>query len=364
MKILILANHDMGLYKFRRELLEALQKEHEVHIALPDGEYVERIRAIGCIIHLFSINRHGTNIIQDMKLLLQYRKLIVEQKPDIVLTYTVKPNIYGGIACRIEKVPYFANITGLGTAIENPGIFAKFILQLYRIGLKKAECVFFQNQSNMEFMKKQKIAGKRAVLLPGSGVNLKQHCLEEYPKEEEKLILLFVGRLMRDKGVGELVQAAKSLKRKYDNVHFQLVGPCEAEYESVLQELEAEKYTELCGQQDNVHEYMKNAHAVILPSYHEGMANVLLEAAACGRPVLASNVPGCRETFDEGISGYGFEARNTESLISAIEKFIALDYQKKAQMGLKGRNKVEKQFNRQIIIYKYFKEIDRIKERA
>lgn len=363
MKILILANNDMGLYKFRKELLETLVKEHSVHVAIPDGEYVEKIELIGCDCHVLTINRRGTNIFQDMGLLLKYMKMLKKEKPDIVLTYTVKPNIYGGIACRIEKIPYLANVTGLGTAIENPGFFSKFVLKLYKIGLAKAECVFFQNKNNLEFMRRKKISGKKAILLPGSGVNLIQHCQEEYPATDQKLILLFVGRLMRDKGVGEFVQAAKILSEKYDFLHFQLVGDCEAEYESVLRDLEADKYAELCGRQDDVHKYMKNAHVIVLPSYHEGMANVLLEAAACGRPILASNVPGCKETFEEGVSGYGFEAENVDSLVNAIEKFISLDHTQKAQMGINGRKKMEAEFSRQIIIDKYVEEIKRVKER-
>ena len=363
MKILVLANYDMGLYKFRKELLKELISKHEVHIALPEGQYVPLLVDMGCVFHCVHLNRRGTNILQDFSLWMQYLKLLKREKPDVVFTYTIKPNIYGGIACRLNKVPYMANITGLGTAMEKPGLFHRLLVNLYKTGIKKAEYVFFQNQSNMEFMTERKAVGKKQVLLPGSGVNLEQHCYEKYPADDKGIIFLFVGRLMRDKGIGEFVEAAKIIKNRHPNVCFKAVGFCEKEYEEVLRQMQAEKYVMLCGQQDNVHEYMKEASAVVLPSYHEGMANVLLEGAACGRPVLASKIPGCEETFEEGISGYGFEPRSVDSLVDVLEQFMALDYKIREKMGIEGRKKVERQFDRRLIINAYEKALENIKER-
>lgn len=360
MKILVLANNDMGLYKFRKELLEHLILKHEVHIALPEGEYVTKMIDMGTVFHSVSINRRGKNILEDIGQFKTYIKIIRDISPDVVLTYTIKPNIYGGIACRFCHIPYIANITGLGSAVEAENFFGKMLVRFYRWALKKAKCIFFQNVSNKEFFVKCGLKHNNIKVLPGSGVNIEEHCYEEYPAESDKLIFLFIGRLMRDKGVIELLEAAKQIKSKYENIEFRLVGFCEEEFEKELKERNVEEYVSLYGQQDDVHSFIKGCHAVILPSYHEGMANVLLEAAACGRPVLASDIPGCQETFEEECSGFGFSPRSVESLKEAIEKFIALDYSQKSKMGKKGRVKIEKEFNRNIIIDRYTVEIESI----
>lgn len=357
-KIIVIANNDIGLHNFRKEVLEYfLSHEYEVDIILPHGEKVEPLIQMGCIFHDVPIDRRGTSPVKDFRLFLAYKRLLSNLKPDVVLTYTIKPNIYGGFAAQLLHIPYIANVTGLGTAIENPGILQKITMGMYRVGLKRAKCVFFQNAQNKRFFETQKVVRGKSVLLPGSGVNLDKHIYEKYPADVSTLKFLFVGRLMRDKGIGELIDAAQILSMKYKNLIFKAVGFVEKEYEQTLKEKEADKYLELCGQQDDVHSYMKEAHAIILPSYHEGMANVLLEAAACGRPVLASKVPGCVETFDEGISGYGFEPGNAEDLVRAIEKFIALSPGEMEQMGLAGRRKMEREFDRKIVINAYAKEI-------
>ena len=362
MKVLIIANNDVGIYKFRLELLLQLLREHTVYLSLPDGHLIPELTGMGCKIETYNFARHGMNPIKDLQQIFYYKKLIKLIDPDVVLTYTIKPNIYGGIACASLHVPYLANITGLGTAIENPGTLQSVTLRLYRYGLRKAQRVFFQNSANRDFMLENGIVKGPHTLLPGSGVNLEQNCYEEYPAEDGTLTLLFIGRLTKDKGVEEYVNAAKRLREKHPNVRFVAIGRCEDDYKDELATLDADKYVELLGQQSDVHGFIKNAHAVILPSYHEGMANVLLEGAASGRPVLASNVPGCRETFDEGVSGIGFAPKNVDSLCDAIERFIALPYDAKAEMGRAGRKKVEKEFDRRLVVEKYMEEIQKIDE--
>lgn len=359
--VMILANNDIGLYNFRKELIEELLKQqYKVVILLPRGERVRDLEAMGCVFVETELSRHGMNPIQERKLMKFYKQIIKMYKPDLICSYTIKPNIYGGFAAAQCKVPYIANITGLGTAIESGGIVGKMLISLYKRALKNAECVFFQNKSNMEFMEEKGIRAKQIKMLPGSGVNLHQHAYEVYPDHGNKIQFLFVGRLMRDKGVIELIEAARFMYEKYPNVRFCLVGGCEKEFQTVLDQIDLPECVELCGQQKDVHSYMKQADAIVLPSYHEGMANVLLEAAACGRPVLASNVPGCRETFDEGRSGYGFQAKDVRSLVQALEKFISLSQSEREEMGLAGRKKMEKEFDRKIIIHEYMKLIQKI----
>jgi glycosyltransferase involved in cell wall biosynthesis len=361
MKILILANFGMGLYKFRKELLEELiSRNNEVYISLPNDEYVPKLESMGCKFVETNLDRRGTNPITDLKLLLDYITIIKRIKPDVVLSYTVKPNVYGGIACRITKTPFMTNITGLGTAVENEGLIQKITLILYRIGLKKASCVFFQNETNREFFIENSIVKNNTKLVPGSGVNIEQHNLEEYPDSDETIRFLFIGRIMRAKGIEELLKAAKSVKEVYPNVQFDLIGFSEEDYKQKLYDLEKCEIIKQHGQQDDIHSFIKKSHATILPSYHEGTANVLLESASSGRPVLASRVPGCIETFDEGVSGFGFEVKNVVSLAETIIKFIELSNEEKRNMGLAGRRKMEKEFDRNIVVNAYVYEIDRI----
>lgn len=360
MKILVLSNFGMGLYKFRKELLqELISQGHELVVSLPNDEYVPLIEKFGCEYIETKVDRRGTNPLSDMKLLFLYIKIIRKIKPDIVLTYTIKPNVYGGIACRITKTSYLPNITGLGTAIENEGLMQKITLNLYKAALKNAKCIFFQNGPNRQFFIDRGIIKSKSKVIPGSGVNLEQHCYEEYPNDKENIRLLFIGRIMKAKGIDELLKAAKQIKESQKDVEFHFVGFCEEAYSEQLRELNDSGIIHFHGQQDDVHKFIKDSHATILPSYHEGTSNVLLESASTGRPILASNVTGCKETFDDGISGIGFEVRSVEALVRAIMKFLDLSYEDKMQMGIAGRRKMEQEYDRKIVINAYLEQINK-----
>lgn len=360
MKVLILANNDVGLYKFRRELVEELLKHHEVHICLPKGEYVNNLVVLGCVYHECEFDRHGTNFFAELKQISFYRSLLKTVTPDVVFTYTVKPNIYGGIACASLKVPYIVNITGLGTAIENGGVMQKLLLTLYKFGLRKAQKVFFQNESNRDFMLSKGVVKCKYDVLPGSGVNLDEHRAEAYPYDEDPIVLVTIGRIMKDKGADEVLYAAKVIRQEYNNVVFKIVGDFDGDYEEKVQTAENSGFIEYLGKQSNIHGILKDSHAIVHASYHEGMSNVLLEAAACARPIIATDVPGCREIYRDGVSGISCKARDGDDLVRAIREFIELSYREKESMGQAGRTIVEGQFDRAIIIDKYMKEIDEI----
>ena len=349
-KILILVNDVTTILQFRCELVSALINEgHEVLVSVPKHERTKEIEKLGAKVIETEVSRHGKNPFKDLKLLRNYKKLLKEIKPDIVLTFTIKPNVYGGMACAKLKVPYVANVTGLGV-VGDGGLFQKLTLWLYKKGLKKAQCVFFQNSANEQFFKVKKIVNVYTQLLPGSGVNIEKFAFCDYPQGTTPNIV-FVGRIIKDKGVFELAEATK----KFENLKFTIVGDVEYGSENPFSDI---KNVECVGFHKNVKPFVQEAHAIILPSYHEGMANVLLEGASIGRPVLASKIPGCQETFDEGITGFGFEPKNAESLCCAIEKFIALTQEQKETMGKKSREKVEKEFNRQIVVNKYLEQIN------
>lgn len=365
MKILILTNYANGLYLFRKELLIALKEDgHEIKISLPPDENCKKLEQLGVELIETPFERRGNNPVKDFGLFLTYLKLLKKEKPQLVFTYTIKPNLYGGLACRIQGIPYLCNITGLGTAIENESLLSHILLKFYKISMKAAQRVFFQNKKNRDFMNQHGVACHNHKMLPGSGVNLTEHPFEEYSSEEDGICFLAVIRIMKDKGVEEYLEAAKQIKEKYSNVSFYLVGEYEEEtrgkYEPQIQALEDKHVIRYFGHIDNVGEVMAKSHVIVHPSYHEGLSNVLLEAAACGRPVLASDINGCIETFSPGESGIAFAPRNVEALVEAIEKILALTPSERRQMGIAARAWVENYFDRRLVIEAYRKEIEQL----
>lgn len=372
MKVLVLANNDVGLYHFRKELLVELLhpgtfvqnpilEPNEVFISLPRGPLIPKLIELGCKYIETPVDRRGVNPVKDLKLLIRYNKIIKEIRPDIVLTYTIKPNIYGGIICRRQSVLYIANVTGLGTSIENGGLMSRIILWMYKVGLKSANAVFFQNKKNREFFEEKEIVSENGKSIPGSGVNLTEHSFEEYPQDNGKLKFLFVGRIMKDKGIGEFLDCAEYIKSNYPHTEFDILGGFDDDtFRKRMAELNDKGIVHYYGRCDDVHGFMKTHHATVLPSYHEGLSNVLLESSAAGRPVITTNVPGCAETFDDGISGIGFESKSSKALIEAVEKYIAMDYEAKKIMGLKAREKVEREFDKRIVINSYLNAINEI----
>lgn len=358
---MILVNHDVVIYNLRKELVERLiAEDYTVIVSSPYGSKIDELVDMGCIYDKVDIERHGTNPLQDKKLYEYYKKTIKKYQPNIVLTYTIKPNIYGAMAAKKYGIPCMANITGLGTAFERQGIMREFLIVLYKFAFSKIHKVFFQNEEDMRVFKERKISLGKHKLLPGSGVNITQFSFEEYPIRNDKIKFLFIGRIMKDKGVEELFAAANNIKEKYSSVVFDAIGFCEEEYEERIEILKKENVINFHGVKDNVQEYIKESNAIIHPTYHEGMSNVLLEASAMGRPVLASDIPGCREIFDEGTSGLGFKAKDSEDLTNTIENFINLPLDKKKSMGVAARKKVANEFDRSIVVDKYLNEIHKI----
>ena len=362
MKILILSNNCYGLWKFRRELVEALLNlKHEVYISVPNDACVDKFVDKGCSFIETKISRHGVNPITDLLLYMKYKAMLKEYEPDIVFTYTIKPNVYGGLACQACKIPYLANVTGLGVAIQNGGILQKISMTMYKMGLKGAKRVFFQNTENHRFMTESGIVTSPTTILPGSGVNLEYYTYAEYPSEKDGIHLLFVGRIMKDKGLDELLKAAREIKDIYSNVVFDVVGGYDGPYESIIKKAHQEGIIQYHGAQEDVRPFYRACHCVVLPSYHEGMSNVLLEGAAIGRPLITSDIPGCREAVKDGVNGYLCKARNSDSLYEAILKVLHHSNDMRGKMGEQGHHLVEQEFNRKIIIEQYLKEINTLK---
>lgn len=364
-KIFFLVNHPVTILYFRKELVSTLiHFGYLVGILTPYDDKFGELELLGARIFQTPMNRKGTNPFQDFFLFLKYLHLLKKEKPDIVLSYTIKPNIFGGLACRVLGIAQIANVTGLGDAVENPGFIKKVVLFLSKIAYKNISTVFFQNSHDKELYEQLSLVKMdQTKLLPGSGVNLRKHSYIKYPEEDDAVRLLFIGRIMTDKGIMELLEAIQRVHAKRLFVTCDIVGFFEDyTFKTAVEAFSSLGAGKYLGVSDDVHALMSNYHAVVLPSYHEGMSNVLLEAAATGLPVLASNIPGCRETFDEGISGFGFEPRSVDSLVQAIERFVDLPHEQKAAMGLAGRKKMEREFDRQIVVDAYMREIENILE--
>lgn len=353
-RILILTNSSGGLYDFRNEFVQALLSGNQVYISMPDDVKKKELEAEGCRIVKTDINRRGINPLEDLKLYRAYSRLMKELQPDLVITYTIKPNIYGGFAAARHRIPYIATITGLGGAFDRTGILLKLIVAMYKTGLKKAACVFFQNEENRGIFQRLGITAKKTRMVMGSGVNLDRHRYEEYPAGEETHFL-FVGRVMKERGILEYIAAAKALHS--DKVSFDIMGYCDEDYQDMLDCLEQEGIVRQIGFHTEVHPYLAAASAIVVASFHEGMSNALIEGAATGRPVIASNISGCLEAFEEGRTGFGFTPGHEKELICAMEKFLALSYEERAKMGRLAREKMEREFDRKLVTGEYMDEV-------
>lgn len=353
MKILFLSNSGFSVYKFRKELIYSLiDLGNEVYLASPYDKYVEYLKNKGCKYINVEFERRKINLFSESKLIVRYKGILAKLKPNLVMSLTIKPNIYGGLISRLMKIPFIPNITGIGSTFYKSKMIKRIIVFIYRIALKRAKCVFFENNSNLLLFQKNKIVFNNVKLVPGSGVNVEEYSFRNYPGDG-KLFFLFSGRIMKEKGIDEFLQAAHNIKKKHQNVYFFIIGSLEENYKKKIDAYEDNKIVKYYGNVKDVRPYIEKSHAVILPSYHEGLSNSLIEAAAMGRPVIASDIPGCRETFDEGVTGFKFEAKNIFSLEKAIERFIELPHKNKEKMGSLGRQKIVNEFDRKIVTKAY-----------
>lgn len=360
-RILVLANHYNTLRIFRRELLIRLAADgHDVMVAIPECSEENRsiLESYGCKVLFVPVDRRGMNPLKDLSLFFTYLKLIRRYRPNKVLTYTIKCNIYGAFACRIKGIPCFVNITGLGSAFETPGKTKQLVSFMYKHSLKRAGIVFFENEGNRNTLVNEKIVRmNQTVVLPGAGVNLKEFALAEYPEDQTEIRFLFIGRIMKEKGVNELFDAIQVLCQNYPNVHFDFIGWFEEEYKDIVEALEKKGYIRFWGFQQDVRPFIERAHCVILPSWHEGMSNTLLEGAAMGRPLITSNVHGCMEAVEDGVTGFLTEVGNAEDILKKLETFLQLSGSEKRKMGLAGRARMELLFDKNEVVRRTLSEI-------
>lgn len=365
MRILVLSNSFVGLHSFRKEVFQRFRDlGWDVFISSPTkdaNEKAEWFRNIGCHIIDTRFDRQGMNPIADIKLMMYYRRLIKRVEADVVLSYTIKPNLYGGLSAALCAVPQIANVTGLGAAVEYPGLLQKFTIILYKVCMRKTHLVFFQNDANRQFCLKHGIVKGRTRLIPGSGVNLSFHTLKPYPKEDEPVRFLFISRIRREKGIDEYLAAAEAIRKECPNTEFHILGGCEGDYEERLRSMTEEGIVVYHGQQSDVRPFIEQSSCIVHPSFYpEGMSNVLLEACAAGRPVITTDRPGCGEIVDDGQTGFIVRQQDADDVIAKVRRFLSLPYEERKDMGLAARRKVEREFDREIVITAYEEEIVRI----
>lgn len=360
-KILIITNHSYMLYQFRRELIEKLMETYEVVLSMPFVGHEDDFAAMGCKCVETDVDRRGINPITDFKLLQFYNKIITEEKPDKVITYSIKPNIYAGLICGHKKIPYYANVQGLGTAFQKKTL-SLLVGLMYKTAFRKVKAVFFENEGNaQEFINRKLIAEDKIIVLNGAGVNLghytytpfasRQQSDECCEAENRKMHFLYLGRIMKEKGIDELFTAMCRLHNEYgDKVVLDIVGFFEDDYKSAVEKMVGDGAAVFHGFQEETRPYYAMADCIVLPSYHEGMSNVLLEASAMGRPVITSDIPGCREAVEDGKSGYLCEMKNADMLFEKMKMMADKSLEEIEEMGRCARERMEKLFDKNRIV--------------
>ena len=368
--IALLTNNDDDIYCFRKELIEEIiNSGYEMLISCPYGEKIELIKHLEYRYDDPVIDRRGTNIVADAKLFVHYLKLFIKNKPSVVLTYTAKPNVYAGLAAYLLRIPVISNVTGFGSVLNEGGFKQKLIMSLFKFAFRRSACVMFQNSTNMKLAEKSGMVKGEHKLIPGSGVNTDRYPLQPYPdggngKSGEKIVFNYIGRILHDKGVDDYIEAAKRIKAEYPDTEFNMLGfiePTEMHYKDILAELEEKDIVKYRGSQKDIKPFVAASHATIHPStYGEGMSNVLLESASSARPLITTDNPGCQETLIDDVTGFMYHGGNVEELCEKIEKFLALSNDERKEMGLKGREYIEENFSRNIVIKAYMDKINRI----
>lgn len=366
-KILILANDTNYTYNLRDVLIEQfVAAGYEVALASNCLGFQDELRAMGCRLIELQVDRHSKNPLSDLSLLRVIFHVLRQERPDVVLTYNIKPNVYGGMVCARLGIPYIANITGLGVAFEREGLLRRIAEALYRIGMARVACVMFQNAGDRRVFLDSKLLkpGTKVCLLPGSGVNLSKYQPIPYP-DGKMVEFLFISRIMKEKGIDQYLDAAREIHARHPETRFHVCGRCEQDYEVLLRALQEEGVILYHGSISDVSEMHRICACTVHPSYYpEGMSNVLLESCASARPIITTERPGCGEIVDDGINGFVVLEKDSADLVEKIERFLSLPWEVRRDMGLAGRAKVEKEFDRLIVAQEYLKALDSIMSRV
>ncbi|HEY8402005.1 MAG TPA: glycosyltransferase family 4 protein [Cytophagaceae bacterium] len=364
MKIAIVINTSWNIYNFRMELVKTLLREgHEVVAIAPFDEYSEKLEASGCRYFRIEMQNKGSNPLKDLLLIKDLYRLYKKLRPDVILHYTIKPNIYGTLAAQRLGIPVINNVSGLGTVFLHNNLVSKIAILLYKVAFRFPKKVFFQNKDDLHLFVSRGIVKKEITgLLPGSGVNLEKFTVVSQP-QNTNFTFLMIARLLYDKGVVEFAEAVRLLRNKGVNARFVLLGSLDKQSslgipEKVLNEWINEGLVEYKGFSDNIIPYIQMADCVVLPSYREGTPRTLLEAAACGKPLIATNVPGCIEVVQDGVNGFLCKVKDAADLSVKMEMMMNLSAEDRMAMGRAGRKLMEAKFDAKIVISEYLRSIN------
>lgn len=359
MHILMTVNTAWNIWNFRKPVVQALLAGgHKVTILAPPDTFVDHLTQLGCAFKPLEMNAKGLNPFDELKLIRRFRLIFRQQKPDVVLSYTIKNNIFGALAAKSLGIPFVPNVSGLGTGFLSGGALQFIVEQLYRRAYRDLPIVFFQNGDDRDlFVSRRLVKAGQARSLPGSGIDLEHFQATELPQGEAPVFLL-IARLLRDKGVMEFVEAARQIKTDLPNVRFQLLGAAGSENRTAISAETVEAWVkdgivEYLGTTPDVRPTIAKAHCVVLPSYREGAPRTLIEAAAMARPLIATDVPGCRAVVDHGVTGFLCDVRSADSLATAMLRFLDLPPGQQTQMGQAGRARMEREYDQKLVVQAY-----------
>jgi glycosyltransferase involved in cell wall biosynthesis len=366
-KIILVANTSWSMIKFRHGIMRAFV-EHgcEVFVLAPRDEYSKEIEDIGCTYVNITIDNKGSSFINDYKLMKELQSVYTKIKPDFIFHYTIKPNIYGSLAAHRAGFPSIAVITGLGYTFINDGPVAKIAKVLYKNTLKYSRKVWFINlEDKNKFLLQNLINPEKIDLIPSEGVDTDRYFPMKVKKDKDKFVFILIARMLWDKGVGEYVEAAKEIKKKYQNVEFQLLGFTDVANPKAISREQIERWVSLgyvnyLGPTDDVRSYIAAADSIVLPSYREGISMILMESASMEKPIITTNVPGCRDLVNNNVSGYLCKTQDSSDLANAMDKMLQLSKDELKQMGVNARKYMLSEFDEKIVIKKYFHELEEI----
>ncbi|MBV6642042.1 MAG: glycosyltransferase family 4 protein [Cyclobacteriaceae bacterium] len=363
MKIAIIINTSWNIYNFRKGLIDHfMSKGHQVVAIAPQDDYSQKLVELGCSYYALDFPGTSTNPIKDLSLVWRLYRILKTANPDIILTYTIKPNIYTSLVSGVLRIPCICNVSGLGTVFLWKGSLKRIAVSLYKVAFRFSSWIFFQNEEDRkDFMEVVPINPKKTSVLPGSGVNLAHFQLDPYKKRDVTTFLM-VARLIVEKGVVEFSEAAKQMSLKHSNVRFRIVGGYESGHarsvdQSLLDEWKASTYIEWIAHQEDIRPYLEEADVVVLPSYREGTPKTLLEAGAMGKALIASDAPGCRQVVKNGVNGFLCKVKDSKDLANKMKLYLSLNQEEKLQMHLNSRKHIEENYDEKIVIDLYERKI-------
>lgn len=370
-RVIIALNTSWNLLNFRSGLIRALVSYgYDVIAVAPEDEYSPRLAALGCRFVPLPMDNNGTHPGRDFMLLFRFIQLVRKERPDVFLGYTVKPNIYGSLAAHLFSVPVINNVAGLGTVFMKGGWLNLLVRVLYRVALVGSHKVFFQNEDDLQlFVTGGLVDGALVCRLPGSGIDLKKFGPTPLPGRT-KIRFLLIARMLWDKGVGEYVAAARILKSRGLSAEVCLLGFLDVQNTAAISKTQIDEWVvegevRYLGVSDNVREEISQADCIVLPSFYpEGTPRALLEAAAMARPIITTDSVGCRDVVDDGVNGFLCRPRDASDLADKMALMITLPYERRVAMGMRGREKVEQEFDEKIVIDKYLESIEAVLEKS